>query len=103
MTPQRSFAYYRHVTPFNRRYSALVVALFVGALALAFFFHDAHDRACAETCHICSFTKASHAVDLTTVVELEYQPTCEGRPAVSHPATPGPAAVTPAARAPPSA
>lgn len=72
LTPLSPFAYYRRVTRPNRKFTTLFLALFACAVAAAFFVHDAHDRACAESCHICHFCRAANGADLTLTTGLDF-------------------------------
>ena len=46
------------VKPRSQVHAASLAGLLVLATALAFLIHDGHDRAKAETCHICCFQQA---------------------------------------------
>lgn len=72
MTPLSRLAYYHRVTRPSRRFAAFLLALFAIAVAAAFFVHDSHDRACAESCHVCHFSRAAHGADLTVAAEIDF-------------------------------
>ena len=95
--------YYRPVTSFRQKKTALIVALFVFAVTFAFFFHDSHDRIKAETCHLCSFTKVSHATTVTVVASVDLILTVERNDGGAVAVLPIAAVALPSERAPPAA